>query len=161
MILNYMWRVSRSLYAYFKSSDCEAVAQLKVRHSLSTAMLLGAKRVKEKTINDLVELLYNYKKHCGQSNNPSQLLLPESLRNLPLLILSSLKSPVSATFQSFFLGLPHAERLQTRPENCLPVQNHNFKLQRAIMHALPESLPRHRHDLSNERNLSVGLGANR
>ena len=97
MILNYMWRVSKTLYAYFKSSDCESVAQFKIRHSLSSAMLLGAKRVKEKTINDLVELLYNYKKHCGQSTNPSQLLLPETLKNLPLLILSSLKSPVSLT----------------------------------------------------------------
>jgi hypothetical protein len=70
LILNYMWRVS-------------------------SAMLLGAKRVKEKMINDLVEMLYNYKKHCGQSTNPSQLLLPETLKNLPLLILSALKSPVS------------------------------------------------------------------
>lgn len=56
-------------------------------------MLLGAKRVKEKMINDLVEMLYNYKKHCGQSTNPSQLLLPETLKNFPLLILSALKSP--------------------------------------------------------------------
>ena len=54
LILNYMWRVSKTLYAQFK-----------IRHSLSSAMLLGAKRVKEKTINDLVEMLYNYKKHCG------------------------------------------------------------------------------------------------
>jgi protein transport protein SEC24 len=65
LIFNYMWRVSKTLYAYYKSSDCEAVAQFKIRHSLSSAMLLGAKRVKEKTINDLVEMLYNYKKHCG------------------------------------------------------------------------------------------------
>jgi hypothetical protein len=34
-------------------------------------MALGAKRTKEKLINDVVELLYNYRKHCGQSNNPS------------------------------------------------------------------------------------------
>ncbi len=95
LILNYMWRVSKTLYAYYKSSDCEALAQFKIRHSLSSAMLLGAKRVKEKMINDLVEMLYNYKKHCGQSTNPSQLLLPETLKNLPLLILSALKSPVS------------------------------------------------------------------
>ena len=77
-------------------------------------MLLGAKRVKEKTINDLVEMLYNYKKHCGQSTNPSQLLLPETLKNLPLLILSALKSPVSSHRISnpYLIGLPYAKRVQ-------------------------------------------------
>ena len=102
MILNYMWRVSKTLYAYFKSSDCEAAAQFKIRYALSNSMLLGAKRVKEKMINDLVEMLYNYKKHCGQSTNPSQLLLPETLKNFPLLILSALKSPVRNNFTYYF-----------------------------------------------------------
>lgn len=58
-------------------------------------MQLGAKRTKEKLINDLIDMLYNYRKHCGQSNNPSQLVLPEMLRIFPLFILSALKSPVS------------------------------------------------------------------
>jgi hypothetical protein len=26
MVLNYMWRVSKTLYAYYRSSDCEATA---------------------------------------------------------------------------------------------------------------------------------------
>ena len=56
-------------------------------------MELGAKRSKEKLINDTIEMLYNYRKHCGQSNNPSQLILPEMLRQYPLFILSALKSP--------------------------------------------------------------------
>jgi Sec23/Sec24 helical domain len=55
-------------------------------------MNLGAKRIKEKIINDVIEMLYNYRVHCGQSNNPSQLVLPETLRIYPLYILSALKT---------------------------------------------------------------------
>lgn len=65
MVLNYMWRVSKTLYAYYRSSDCEATAQYKIRHAISTSMFLGAKRVREKLINELVDMLYNYKTKCG------------------------------------------------------------------------------------------------
>ena len=47
-------------------------------------------------------MLYNYRKNCGQSNNPSQLVLPEMLRLYPLYMLSALKSSVSNTNFSYF-----------------------------------------------------------
>lgn len=102
MVLNYMWRVCKNLYSYFKSADVDATAQFKIRHSISTAMQLGAKRCKEKLINDIIEMLYNYRKNCGQSNNPSQLVLPEMLRLYPLYMLSALKSSVSNPNFSYF-----------------------------------------------------------
>ena len=47
-------------------------------------------------------MLYNYRKNCGQSNNPSQLVLPEMLRLYPLYMLSALKSSVSNPNFSYF-----------------------------------------------------------
>ena len=92
MILNYKWQVCKNLYNYYKSADVEATAQFKIRHTISQTMNLGAKRIKEKIINDVIDMLYNYRVHCGQSNNPSQLVLPETLRIYPLYILSALKT---------------------------------------------------------------------
>lgn len=93
MVLNYVWKVCSNLVGYFKSADVEAVSQFKIRHMCTQALGLGAKRTKEKLINDVIELLYNYRKNCGQSNNPSQLVLPEMLRLYPLYMLSAIKTP--------------------------------------------------------------------
>ncbi len=93
MVLNYVWKVCGNLLSYFKSADVEAVSQFKIRQMCSQAISLGAKRAKEKLINDVIELLYNYRKNCGQSNNPSQLVLPEMLRLYPLYMLSAIKTP--------------------------------------------------------------------
>lgn len=58
MVFNHMWRVAKNLFGYFKSADVDATAQFRIRHLLAQAQTLGAKRTKEKLINDLVELLY-------------------------------------------------------------------------------------------------------
>lgn len=65
MVLNYVWKVCSNLLSYFKSADVEAVSQFKIRHMCSQAFSLGAKRAKEKLINDVIELLFNYRKNCG------------------------------------------------------------------------------------------------
>lgn len=84
LVLNMVWRVCKNLYAYFKSADVDSTAQFKLRQAAAHAQEIGTNRTKLKLINDLVEMLYQYRKHCGQSNNPSQLVLPETLRQLPL-----------------------------------------------------------------------------
>lgn len=43
-------------------------------------------------INDTVNVLYNYRISCAQQSQPSQLILPDSLKLLPLYMLSALKS---------------------------------------------------------------------
>ena len=60
-VFNYSWKVAKNLYSYFKSSDCENLAQFKIRNQLSQTMRRGAKTIKEKLINDLVDMLYNYR----------------------------------------------------------------------------------------------------
>lgn len=94
-IFNYKWQVSKNLYQLFKSADPDLTAQIKLRTSLASMPQLGAKRSKENIINDTIEMLFQYRKHCNNSAAPTQLVLPETLRPFPLFILSALKSPVS------------------------------------------------------------------
>jgi protein transport protein SEC24 len=54
---------------------------------------LGAKAIKEQIINDLVILLHTYRSKCAAQSSPSQLILPDNLKLLPLYTLSTLKSP--------------------------------------------------------------------
>jgi len=63
-ILNYSWRVAKTLYGFFKSADADACSQIKLRCCIASMMPLGAKKAKEKLINDLIEMLYSYRKHC-------------------------------------------------------------------------------------------------
>ena len=60
-VFNYHWKVAKNLYAYFKSADVENVAQFKIRSELSQVVRRGAKNTKEKMINDLVDMLSNYR----------------------------------------------------------------------------------------------------
>ncbi|RHY85811.1 hypothetical protein DYB26_012674, partial [Aphanomyces astaci] len=46
----------------------------------------------EKLVDDCVQVLSNYRKHCATNSSSGQLILPESLKLLPLYTLATLKS---------------------------------------------------------------------
>jgi protein transport protein SEC24 len=48
--------------------------------------------VKDNLVNDCVQILFNYRKFCASSSSSGQLILPESLKLLPLYTLATLKS---------------------------------------------------------------------
>lgn len=48
--------------------------------------------VKDNLVNECVNVLFNYRKHCASSSSSGQLILPESLKLLPLYTLATLKS---------------------------------------------------------------------
>lgn len=56
-------------------------------------MQRGPKAVKENIINNLVNLLHAYRQKCAAQSSPSQLILPENLKLLPLYTLTALKTP--------------------------------------------------------------------
>ena len=70
-ILNYQWMVASSLYNYCRSSDVESVSQFKLRQNLTQVAKKGAKGTKESMINELVEMLTNYRNLCANQTNPS------------------------------------------------------------------------------------------
>ncbi|RHY64555.1 hypothetical protein DYB38_003474, partial [Aphanomyces astaci] len=58
-----------------------------------TCMCSGnGQAVKEKLVDDCVQVLSNYRKHCATNSSSGQLILPESLKLLPLYTLATLKS---------------------------------------------------------------------
>lgn len=48
--------------------------------------------VKDQLVDECVTVLFNYRKHCAASSSSGQLILPESLKLLPLYTLATLKS---------------------------------------------------------------------
>lgn len=64
-VFNYTWKVAANLYSYCKSGDVESVSQFKLRHALTQVTNTGAKNTREKTINELVEMLTNYRNLCA------------------------------------------------------------------------------------------------
>ena len=89
---------AKNLNAYYKATDVEALAQFVTKRELSKVTHRGAKATREAIINSLVSLLFNYRTHCATTSSPSQLILPDSLKLLPLYQLATLKTPVSIKF---------------------------------------------------------------
>ena len=92
-VFNINLPVAKNLNEYYKKADVEALSFYIVRKEVSKAFIKGAKITRETIINNLVTLLFNYRTHCATTSSPSQLILPDSLKLLPLNILASLKSP--------------------------------------------------------------------
>lgn len=44
-------------------------------------------------MNDIIEMLTNYRMHCASKTSPSILVMPENIRMLPLNLLSAMKTP--------------------------------------------------------------------
>lgn len=38
MVLNYVWKVAKNLFNYFRSADVDNCAQFKIRHTLANSL---------------------------------------------------------------------------------------------------------------------------
>jgi len=83
----------------------------------------GAKATREKMIETLIDQMANYRTQCAQSTNPSQLVLPETLKRLPLYILSALKNPAFSLLSRCSVDKKIAEIFRLV---SLPMQNYTF-----------------------------------
>lgn len=92
-VFNINLPIAKNLNEYYKKTDVEALSFYLIRKELSRSFQKGPKLTRETIINNLVTLLFNYRTHCATSSSPSQLILPDSLKLLPLNILSTLKTP--------------------------------------------------------------------
>lgn len=63
-----------------------------VKQKLANLEKLGPKKVKEEVVNSVVNVLLNYRVQSAPNSSPSQLVIPESLRLMPIYILSGLKT---------------------------------------------------------------------
>ena len=80
----------------FKFADAEAIAIYMARKSVSELLKSSNSRrtnsvIREYAIETLVSLLCAYRTHCASRSGSGQLVLPDSLKTLPLLVLGMLK----------------------------------------------------------------------
>ena len=97
-VFNQCLTMAKNLNGYYKAADCEALSVFSVKRHVSRVMVNGAKGSKESTISELVNLLHIYRQKCAAQTSPSQLILPDNLKLLPLYTLTTLKSPALKMF---------------------------------------------------------------
>ena len=75
----------------FKFADQEAIATYITRRSIAEVFRTGMNSIRESAIETVVSILCAYRIHCANRSSSGQLVLPDSLKTLPLLLLGMLK----------------------------------------------------------------------
>lgn len=104
-MFNYNLQVAKNLNGYYKAADVETLSSFIIKREASRIMVRGAKATKESVINNLVNLLFVYRQKCAAQSSPSQLILPDNLKLLPLYTLSALKTPVNKNTIMLTIGI--------------------------------------------------------
>ena len=76
----------------FRHTDVDVVSSLLMRQA-ALKMLRGQGHPKQSLINCCVNMLLSYRTNCATTTSSGQLILPESLKMLPLFALAMLKMP--------------------------------------------------------------------
>jgi len=91
-VINVKLNTSKDLVNIFRSADVEAVAQLLIKKYIVQINSTPIKAIRDSLTSKLVDILYNYRIHCATSSSPAQLILPESLKVLPIYIFAIFKA---------------------------------------------------------------------
>eukprot|EP01111_Echinosteliopsis_oligospora_P015093 TRINITY_DN5852_c0_g1_i1.p1 TRINITY_DN5852_c0_g1~~TRINITY_DN5852_c0_g1_i1.p1 ORF type:complete len:955 (-),score=284.07 TRINITY_DN5852_c0_g1_i1:89-2953(-) len=83
---------STTLGNVFRSADLDAISNMFARIAAKEMMQAGLAYVRGLLQDKCVEILSAYRKHCASSSAPGQLILPESLKLLPIYTLSIMKN---------------------------------------------------------------------
>lgn len=94
----------------FRFADMEAIYAYLTKQAVWQAWSEPLPRVRDGITRATVEMLYQYRHTCASSSPPGQLILPESLKLLPLYALALLKS------DALRLNPPEAGRAQGLPD---------------------------------------------
>ena len=85
---------TRQLNSVFKHCDSDAV-MAHMTKKYAREFLLGHKKraqIREQAIKTLVGILFAYRSNCAVGTHSGQLILPDSLKTMPLMVLAFLKS---------------------------------------------------------------------
>jgi len=83
----------KSISGIFKHSDLDAVCNIFCKQLVKQAPHEGLTKLRLGLIATCTDVLHAYRKNCASNPSPGQLILPESLKLLPLYCLGSLKHP--------------------------------------------------------------------
>lgn len=90
-VFNIGMTVVAGLNNYFKSCNCEALTQYTLRQHLAKLDKVGSHRVRTDCLENFVCLLTKYRQQCSPNSAPSQLVIPEGIKLMPVYMLSAFK----------------------------------------------------------------------
>ena len=91
-VINYAMPVVTSLSAVFRYADVHCVCNSMLREYSEMTRTKTLKDIRKQMAEQCVNILYAYRQHCASNHSSGQLILPESLKFLPLFTLSMCRS---------------------------------------------------------------------
>lgn len=91
-VLNLKVSTSNDIVTIFRSCDVEAASQLILKRNIINISSTPINQIRKTLTDLLVAVLYNYRFHCANTSSPTQLILPESLKVLPMYVLATFKA---------------------------------------------------------------------
>ncbi|KYQ93908.1 putative transport protein [Tieghemostelium lacteum] len=79
--------------SYFKDADLDSIITYLARVASRDIAGSGPSNIRTSIVDKSVDILASYRKNCAADKSPSQLILPELFKLLPLYILSMMKTP--------------------------------------------------------------------
>lgn len=92
--LNFALPVVSQLSGVFRYADVHAVCNTLYRQAVVDMRTKPMEQIREELESRCVDILYTYRHHCATSHSSGQLILPESLKFLPLFMNSMRRSVV-------------------------------------------------------------------
>ena len=83
-VINLAIGTSNDLTTIFRCIDVEASSQLIFRKNFQSINSVSIKTIRENIISTVVNILHSYRLNCASTSSTAQLILPESLKLLPL-----------------------------------------------------------------------------
>mmetsp|Transcript_3688 Transcript_3688/g.6280 ORF Transcript_3688/g.6280 Transcript_3688/m.6280 type:complete len:345 (+) Transcript_3688:801-1835(+) len=117
-ILNQSFQVIKPINQYFKQCAAETFCQYLLMQKLARIDRLGSMQVREEIISKVVDILASYRSQCAPNSIPSQLVIPESLKLMPIYVLSALKSNglrLLSTMRQLDTKIAHIQSLLSSP----------------------------------------------
>lgn len=92
-IFNLYLPLEKKFYNVFRYIDQDALIQLLIKQSLANMGSQTAASIKDELISSIVKILSAFRSEGVSVTNPTEILVPDSLRYLNLYALGALKSP--------------------------------------------------------------------
>ncbi|KAF2068543.1 hypothetical protein CYY_010132, partial [Polysphondylium violaceum] len=111
-IHNLRINVDSVLANFFKDSDLDSIITFYARIASKEVVSVTPSVVRTNTVDRGVDVLASYRKNCASDKKPTQLILPESVKLMPIYILSMMKTPtfrlspdISPDLRFYYLNL--------------------------------------------------------
>jgi len=131
--------VTNNISTIFRSADLDAVINYVSKKAVMEPIILSLEAQRNQLIQLCVQILFVYRKFCATNPAPGQLILPESLKLLPLYTLGLLKNK-TLTLDTAIVKSDERAYLRQRLLSLSAAQTSTFVYPRMFpLHAMPPS----------------------